>query len=107
MHESFSSSEADNSLLVVFPELANPDIAEANGVAMILELDRPARRERPDVGSDFLVPYFTNEFFFVVQHNAIENHRDIGFLDEFAGIIPERRFKDDVVALPFTRFLRG
>ena len=91
---------------VVTADVADPNVAETHGVAVVLKNDRAFRGVWLCVVGDFLVLYRTDEFFAVMKENSVVEDGNVGLFDELA-IFPAGGFEDDVVGLPGTGFLGG
>ena len=82
-----------------FGQVADPDIAEAYGVAVVLELDRAAIAMvlvRPPLEPGGLA----EELLIILDENAVVEEGHAGRLGELAVLVEARPAKGDVVRLP-------
>lgn len=86
--------------LVVFTEGANPDVAEADGVAVFVEF-QAAFGSVLGVGRNVSVGGSAMEFLAVVHHRPVVYDGEVTFFGKFTGIVPAGGFEYDVVGLPF------
>src|ERR1035437_5841595 len=87
---------------IVAGQAANPDVAEADTIMVFLQHERLLGIVRR-VLRHLPVDHGADRFLVVVNQHAIEEHGLNGRLDEPLAFKP-RRFEDDVVDLPLTRF---
>ncbi len=95
-----------HSLAFHFLQLSHPDVAEADGVAVVLERDRAL----VGMGLVFrrtMVGGVAQQLEMVLDDHAIVKHRDEGRADELAFLVELRGLPNDVVLLPFTRLAAG
>ena len=88
------------SLLV---QLADPDVAESDGIAVILEGDGLTHIMR-SVCRAFMVSGGAGQFTIPLDDYTIEDHRDMCLGNEFVAV-KARGDVDDVVGVPFTGFV--
>ena len=84
---------------VVGGERAQPDVAEARGVAVILQAQRPGRRMRRVVVGQDAVAGGPERRLPVVDQQAVLDHRQVGGVEQ-AAAVEARRLEHDIVALP-------
>ena len=69
-------------LFVVRADVANPDIAKAHRVAVVLQVDLSLRRVRRVIIADSSMRGVSQEFSFVMQEHTVMNDRYAGFLHQ-------------------------
>src|SRR5438552_7163370 len=84
-------------------EGANPDISEADWIAMVLQTQRLLERVRCVFRWGHVVRRSQN-FNVILNEHAIVKHSHGGWLGEFALFIKARCVKDDIIRLPFAGF---
>ncbi len=85
--------------------LANPDVAESNRVAMILDVNRQFVWVRRVVWR-LVEKCSTLQREVVVNHDAIVQYRDVGGLYQFSLSVELGGLEDDVIRLPLARLAR-
>ena len=97
---------------IVFADRANPDIAVADRIAVVLEDDGASER-RVELGHAAVIIARqlamnggSQDGFAVVQQHAVQEDGDVGGLGDLF-VVDEGRFKDDVVSLPLAGLTRG
>ena len=86
-------------------QLADPDIAESDGIAVILEGDGLTHIMR-SIGRADMVSGGAGQLAIPLDDYAVEDHRDVSLGNEFVAI-KARGDVDDVVGVPFTGFVDG
>src|SRR5688500_12225719 len=92
---------------VVALGLADPDVAEADGVAVLVQLDRALGAAGLVVVAEVLVAGGAEELGLVVDQDAVVEDGGAGFAGDLAAFVPARAFEDDVVGLPLAGRARG
>src|SRR5574344_2359517 len=84
-------------------DLPDPDVAEGDLAAMVLQKKRTRRRMRLK-RTALAVSRLPFHLPRVLDEDAVEEHRDAAGVDELS-VLPDRLVEDDVVRLPLARLV--
>src|SRR5260370_32466565 len=92
-------------IIVVVREAADPDIAEANGIVVVLQHEGLFGRVGR-VGSDLAIDHGAHGLLAIVHEDVVHEDGEIGWPGELFAL-EAWGFEDDVVGLPLPRGTRG